>query len=163
MPVLGVFGVLTVVMAFFAVQLRMSAGFEKQIPIGHKYIDIFQKYRNDLFGANRLNFVVKSRTGTIWTKEALTRLYQVTQSVIFLPNVDRLGVQSLWTPNCFVNQITEDGFRAEPLIPGTVTPEDLTPEIIAAIQRGAGQGGFVGTLVVARSVQRHDHGRAERV
>jgi predicted RND superfamily exporter protein len=142
-----VFGVFTVVMAFFAVQLRMSAGFEKQIPIGHRYLDVFQKYRNYLFGANRLTFVVKARNGSIWTKEGLTRLYDVTQAVIFLPNIDRLGVQSLWTPNTFVNEITEEGFRADPLIAGTITPEELTPESIAEIERAAAQGGFVGTLV----------------
>ncbi|HJV93239.1 MAG TPA: efflux RND transporter permease subunit, partial [Azonexus sp.] len=107
----------------------------------------FQKYREDLFGANRLNIVVKARKGPIWTKEGLTRLYQVTQDVQFLPNVDRLGVQSLWTPNSFVNEITEEGFRAEPIIEGTITPEALTPEVIGRIQRTTSEGGFVGTLV----------------
>jgi uncharacterized protein len=144
---LGTIAVFTVVMAVFALQLRMSAGFEKQLPIGHEYVETFQKYRDDLFGANRLNVVVKARTGTIWTKEALSRLYDVTQAVQFLPNVDRVGVQSLWTPNSYVNEITEEGFRADPLIAGTVTPEQLTPEIIAGIERATGQGGFVGTLV----------------
>lgn len=144
---LGCIGLFTAIMAMFALQLKMSAGFEKQMPIGHEYIETFLKYRDDLFGANRLNIVVKSRQGTIWTAEALTLLFQVTQDVQFLPNVDRLGVQSLWTPNTMVNEITEEGFRADPLIGGTITPESLTPENIAAIQRAASQGGFVGTLV----------------
>lgn len=146
-PILAVLLAFTVVMGFFALKLRMEAGFEKQMPIGHEYIQTFQKYRDDLLGANRLNIVVKVRKGTIWNKEALTRLYEVTQAVMFLPNVSRLGVQSLWTPNSFVNEITEEGFRADPLIPGTVTPEQLNAESIASIQRAASQGGFVGTLV----------------
>jgi hypothetical protein len=66
---------------------------------------------------------------------------------MFLPNVQRLGVQSLWTPNTFVNEITEEGFRADPLIDGTVTPDRLSQETIAKIRRAASQGGFVGTLV----------------
>ena len=147
LPTLVVLAGFTAVMAFFALQLRMEAGFEKQMPTGHEYIDTFQQYRQQLFGANRLTIVVKARTGTIWTKEALTRLYEVTQAVVYLPNVDRLGVQSLWTPNSFVNEITVDGFRAQPLIAGTISPEALTPELIAGIQRATGQGGFVGTLV----------------
>ncbi len=146
-PILAVLLLFTVVMSFFALKLRMEAGFEKQMPIGHEYIQTFQKYRADLLGANRLNIVVKARKGTIWNKEALTRLYEVTQAVMFLPNVSRLGVQSLWTPNSFVNEITEEGFRADPLIPGTVTPGQLNAETIASIQRAASQGGFVGTLV----------------
>jgi uncharacterized protein len=146
-PFLVWLAMFTAVMGFFALQLRMEAGFEKQMPTGHEYIETFNKYRNDVLGANRLNIVVKAKKGPIWTKAGLTRLYDVTQAVVYLPSVDRLGVQSLWTPNSFVNEITEEGFRADPLISGTVTPEQLTPEIIAGIQRSASQGGFVGTLV----------------
>jgi predicted RND superfamily exporter protein len=145
--ILMVLAVFTLVMAWFAVQLRMDAGFEKQMPVGHAYIQTFQTYRNDVLGANRLNIVVKARKGNIWTPAALKRLYQVTQAVTFLPNVERLGVQSLWTPNSFVNQITEEGFRADPLIDATVTPEQITQDTIANIRRAAAQGGFVGTLV----------------
>lgn len=137
----------TALMVFFALRLHMDAGFEKQMPIGHEYIQTFQKYRDDVLGANRLTFVVKARQGDIWNKPSLTRLYEVTQAVMFLPNVSRLGVQSLWTPNSFVNEITEEGFRAEPLIPGIVTPEQLDSTNIANIQRATSQGGFVGTLV----------------
>jgi len=134
-------------MAWFAAQLRMDAGFDKQMPAGHEYIHTFQTYRNDVLGANRLNIVVKARQGTIWSTPALKRLYDVTQGVTYLPNIERLGVQSLWTPNSFVNEITEEGFRADPLIDATVTPERLTPESIADIRRATAQGGFIGTLV----------------
>jgi predicted RND superfamily exporter protein len=139
--------IFTAVMAGFALRLHMDAGFEKQMPIGHEYIQTFQKYRDDVLGANRLTVVVKARHGDIWNPKAVSRLYDVTQAVMFLPNVSRLGVQSLWTPNTFVNEITEEGFRAEPLIPATVIPGQLDAETIAAIQRGASEGGFVGTLV----------------
>ena len=139
--------IFTAVMAGFALRLHMDAGFEKQMPIGHEYIRTFQKYRDDVLGANRLTVVVKARHGDIWNPKALSRLYDVTQAVMFLPNVSRLGVQSLWTPNTFVNEITEEGFRAEPLIPATVIPSQLDAQTIAGIQRGAGEGGFVGTMV----------------
>jgi uncharacterized protein len=145
--ILGALAAFTLVMGWFASQLRMDAGFEKQMPIGHEYIETFQAYRNDVLGANRLNIVVKARKGDIWNAAALKRLYEVTQAVTYLPSVERLGVQSLWTPNSFVNEITEEGFRADPLIDGTITPEQLTPETIANIRRATSQGGFVGTLV----------------
>ncbi|WP_153135688.1 efflux RND transporter permease subunit [Paraburkholderia agricolaris] len=144
---LGIIGLFTVVMAVFAVQLRMDAGFEKQMPSGHEYIETFEQYRHDLFGANRITVVVKARHGTIWTADGLRRLYAVTQAVAYLPNIDRGGVQSLWTPNAFVNEITEDGFRADPLIDGTITPADLTPQVIARIRRSTDQGGYSGVLV----------------
>ncbi len=137
----------TAVMAMFALQLHMDAGFEKQIPVGHPYVQTFQKYRSDLFGANRLTVVVRANRGSIWTKQGLKRLYDVTQAVGALPNVDRLGVQSLWTPNSFVNEITEEGFRAQPVIPATVIPDTITPQDIDAVRRATAAGGFVGSLV----------------
>ncbi|PRX19205.1 hypothetical protein B0G75_13814 [Paraburkholderia sp. BL18I3N2] len=142
----GLLGI-TIVLGWFGAQLRMEAGFDKQLPTGHEYIQTFLKYRAQLFGANRLTFVVKARKGTIFTKQGLTRLYDVTQAVTFLPYIDRLGVQSLWTPNTFVNEITEDGFRADPLIPGTVTPAELNDTVIANTARLSRVGGYVGTLV----------------
>ncbi|WP_101516635.1 efflux RND transporter permease subunit [Pseudomonas aeruginosa] len=145
--VLVLLALFTLGMAWFAVQLRMDAGFEKQLPIGHEYIETFQAYRNDLIGANRLTIVVKARGGSIWSVAGLRRLYDVTQAVTFLPSVSRSSVQSLWTPNAFVNEITEEGFRADPLIPGTVTPERLDQDIVDKIASSTAQGGFIGTLV----------------
>jgi len=137
----------TAVMAVFALQLRMQAGFEKQMPLHHPYVETFRRYEGDLFGANRLTVVVHARQGDIWTAAGLTRLLRVTEAMQVLPNIDRGGVQSLWTPNSFVNEITEEGFRAEPVIAATVTPASLTPEAIAQIQRSASQGGYIGSLV----------------
>ena len=145
--ILVALAILTAVMGWFALKLRMDAGFEKQLPIGHEYVQTFRTYRDELIGANRLTVVVRARQGTIWTREGLTRLHDVTQAVMFLPHVSRGSVTSMWTPNAFVNEITEEGFRADPLIDGTITPEQLTPDTIADIRRAAAQGGFVGTLV----------------
>ncbi|KVL55211.1 RND transporter [Burkholderia territorii] len=145
--VLAAIALFTVAMAVFAVQLRMDAGFEKQMPIGHEYIRTFQQYRNDLLGANRITVVVRAKHGSIWSKQGLTRLYDVTQAVTYLPNVDRIGVRSLWTPNAFVNEVTDEGFRAEPIIPGTITPDQLTPDVVARVRRATTLGGYVGTLV----------------
>jgi len=144
---LSVLAVITAVMAVFAVQLRMEAGFEKQMPVGHEYIETFNHYREELFGANRITVVVRARAGTIWTKEGLTRLQDVSQAVQFLPSVDRVNVKSLWTPNSFVNEITEDGFKAEPVIAGTITPGNLTPESIEQIRKLTSEGGYIGSLV----------------
>ncbi len=145
--VLAVLLALTLVMGWFGMQLRMSAGFEKQLPTGHEYIKTFLQYRHDLFNANRLTVVVHSRDGTIWTKPGLQELYRVTQAMQSLPNVDPVGVQSLWTSNTYVNEITEEGFRADPLIAATMTPERLDANEIKGIARSASAGGFVGSLV----------------
>jgi uncharacterized protein len=145
--VLGVLAAFTLVMGFFALKLRMEAGFEKQMPIGHEYIKTFNQYRNQLFGANRLTIAVRAIDGKIWTKDGLTKLYEVTQAISSMPNVDRLGVQSLWTSNSWLMEITPEGFRNEQLIPNTVEPNALTPELIEKIKRTTTRGGFDGVLV----------------
>jgi len=145
--VLTVLAAFTLLMGFFALQLRMTAGFEKQMPVGHEYVKTFEQYRSQLFGANRLTIAVRSIDGTIWTKQGLTRLYDVTQAIMSMPNVDRVGVQSLWTSNTWINDITPEGFKIERLIPDTVEPASLTPEVIETIRRTTTRGDFDGTLV----------------
>ena len=145
--VLTVLAAFTLVMGFFALQLRMTAGFEKQMPVGHEYVKTFEQYRSQLFGANRLTIAVRSIDGTIWSKQGLTRLYDVTQAIMAMPNVDRVGVQSLWTSNTWINDITPEGFKIERLIPDTVEPASLTPEVIETIRRTTTRGDFDGTLV----------------
>ncbi len=145
--VIAILILFTIVMGFFATKLRMEAGFDKQMPVGHEYISTFEQYRSQLFGANRLTIAVKARKGTIWTKAGLTRLYDVTDAVTLFPNIDRLGVQSLWTPNSFVDEITPEGFNSTALIPRTIKPDALTDDVIAQIEQTTSSGGFIGTLV----------------
>ena len=137
----------TLVMGVLAARLHMSAGFDKQLPIGHEYTDTFFEYRTQLFGSNRIMVVVRARHGGIWTAASLKKLHEVTEAVLFLPGIDRRSVQSLWTPNTRVYELTEEGFEAEDVIGGNITPEALDEQKIARIQDRAIRGGYVGSLV----------------
>jgi predicted RND superfamily exporter protein len=145
--VLAALVALTVVMGVFAAQLRMSAGFDKQLPQAHEYIRTFYQYRDQVFGANRVIVVVHARDGNMWNAPFLEKLNDVTQAVMFLPGVDRRTVSSLWTPTTRVLEITEEGFKAEDVIGGNITPDALTPEKIARIRNNAIVGGYIGQLV----------------
>ncbi|HEX6137472.1 MAG TPA: MMPL family transporter, partial [Casimicrobiaceae bacterium] len=137
----------TLVMGVFAAQLRMSAGFDKQLPQNHEYIRTFQQYRDQVFGADRIIAVVHARQGDMWNAPFLRKLNEVTQAVMFLPGVDRRTVSSLWTPTTRVLEITEEGFEGEDVIGGNITPDALTAEKIARIKRNVVVGGYVGQLV----------------
>jgi len=149
--VLGVFALLTIVMGWQASKLRISAGFDKMLPSSHEYIKTFNEYRDQMFDANSIAVVVHPRHGDIWDAAALKRLLDVTQALIFLPGVNRGSVISLWTPNIFTLEITEEGFKADPLISGTITPEALTPEVIDGIRARVVEGDYVGKLVAKDS------------
>ncbi len=148
---LGILFLFTLLMGVFAAQLRMDAGFDKQLPKGHEYIETFFKYRDEVFGANRIIVVVHARQGNIWSAAGLKKLHEVTQSVMFLAGVDRRTVSSLWTPTTRVLEVTEEGFRSEDVIGGDITPDQLTPEKIARIRRNALVGGYMGSLVASDS------------
>lgn len=59
--VLGLLAAVTVVFGMFALKLHLEAGYEKQIPLGHEYVEVLHRYAKDLPGTNRLSFVVKAR------------------------------------------------------------------------------------------------------
>ena len=67
--ILAVFAAFTLYSGFYAFQLKMTAGFEKQLPAGHEYIQTFQEYRDRLFGSNRIIVVLKMREGQIWNRD----------------------------------------------------------------------------------------------
>lgn len=146
-PTLAILLLFTLAMGYLAFQLRMSAGFDKQLPVGHEYTQTFFKYREQLFGSNRIMVVVRARKGDIWTRASLTKLHEVTQAVLFLPGIDRRSVQSLWTPNTRVYELTEEGFNAEDVIGGNITPEALDAEKMARIRDRVVRGGYMGNLV----------------
>jgi predicted RND superfamily exporter protein len=144
---LGVLALVTLVMGGFAAQLRMSAGFDKQLPQQHEFIKTFNQYRDVLFGANRIIVVLHAKNGDIWNKEALTKLNDLTQSLFFMPGIDRRTVTSLWTPNTRAVQITEEGMKAEDVVGGDVTVATLSDQAIVGIRERTLVGGFVGSLV----------------
>ncbi len=150
-PVLLALALITAVAGLFAARLHMSAGFGKQLPLGHEYTETFVKYKDVLFGANRLIVVVHARQGDIWKPETLRRLNDVTQALLYLPGVDRRSVSSLWTPNTRVMQVTEEGYEARDVIGGDITPEKLDAATVAKIRDNVVQGGYVGSLVASDS------------
>ena len=148
---LAVLALITAVAAVFAARLHMSAGFGKQLPLGHEYTETFVKYKDVLFGANRLVVVVHARQGDIWTPETLKKLNAVTQALMYLPGVDRRSVTSLWTPNTRVMQVTEEGYEARDVIGGDITPDKLDATTVARIRDNVVQGGYMGSLVASDS------------
>ncbi|MEM1140802.1 MAG: MMPL family transporter, partial [Pseudomonadota bacterium] len=141
------FAAFTVFSAYYAAQLRMEAGFGKQLPSGHEYINTFYEYEDELFGANRILIVLQNTEGDIWNQDSLQRLQELTEEIFFLPGVDRPTVRSIWTPNTRFLEITEEGIRADDVIPGDVTPTDITPDQIREIENRTIRGGHVGRLV----------------
>ena len=97
---IGVLAFMTIFMAWSASQLKLDTGFEKQLPLGHPYIQVFKKYQEDFGGANLVLFALvlkPGETGDIYTPEFMTTLKKLTDAVFFTPGMDRPRVSSLFT------------------------------------------------------------------
>src|SRR5207342_595721 len=120
--VLVIFAVVTAVMVFFASQLKVDAGFKKQIPLQHEYMKTFLDYEADFGGANRVLVAVIAKDGNMFSDEYMSTLQQVTKDVVNLEDTDDSRARSLFTPNVRFIEVVEDGISG-----GNVIPNDYDP------------------------------------
>ena len=96
--VITVFIVLTLLMTYYATQLRVDAGFTKLLPLKHEYMQTFSKYELEFGRANQILIALVTKKGDMFTPEFFRTLKNVTDEVFFIPGVDRAHVHSLFTP-----------------------------------------------------------------
>ena len=141
------FVALMVVMGYYAVQIRMDAGFYKQLPSNHQFIKTYYQYQDDLSGTNSITLSLRTTEGDIFNQEYLNKLYNLNQTMRYLPGVNQGSMQSLWTPNVRVLRVTEEGFESTEVIPGNLTPSKLSQIEIDKIKERILTGGHVGSIV----------------
>jgi predicted RND superfamily exporter protein len=146
---LTVFLLATVVLFGFAAQTRIDAGFEKQLPQGHPYIETFTKHQEEFGGANRVMVALMAKEGDIFTPDFFKKLEAVTQAISDMPGVKQESVKSLFTPNVRFIEVVEDGF-----IGGNIVPDDFpageanpTQEDLARVRENVLKSNYMGRLV----------------
>jgi predicted RND superfamily exporter protein len=142
--VVAVFVVTTVVMAWFAIGLRIEASFSKLLPLDHEYVRTFTEYRSEFGGADRIIVALMAKDGDIFTGAFLSSLEAISDEVFFIPGVDRAQVFSLFSPNVRYTEVIEDGIRA-----GNVIPSDFvaSKDGLDAVRGNILKAGIVGRLV----------------
>ncbi len=149
--VLLIFAIVTGVMVFFALQLKVDAGFRKQVPLKHEYMKTFIEYEKEFGGANRVLVAVIAKDGNMFTHEFMTSLDAVTDDVMGIDSVDQARVRSIFTPNVRFTEVVEDGFSGGNVIPTDFTPdaEGFTPtqEDFDKIRSNIVKANIVGRLV----------------
>lgn len=149
--VLAAFVLITAVMGYFASQLKVDAGFNKQVPLQHEYMRTFTDYMADFGGANRVLIAVVAKDGNMFSKDYMSTLENITNDVINLDATDDAKVRSLFTPNVRFIEVVEDGLSGGNVIPQDFTPNQegfvTTPEQFATIKGNIVKAGIVGRLV----------------
>ena len=143
-PLVVVCALLTAAMGYYALRLRVDASFNQTLPLDHDYIRTFVKHQRDFGGANRVLVALMAQKGDIFTPQFFAQLKQVTDEVTFLPAVDRVQVQSLFTPNVRYLEVVEDGLAGGNVIPADFAP---SPEGFAKVRENIVKSGRLGQLV----------------
>ena len=136
---------ITVLLAWQASHLRLSASFEKTIPTSHPFIANFLKYEPQLFGlGNAVRVAVSNPQGSIYNAEYLATLRELNDEIFLLPGVWRSGMKSIWTPTTRWTAVTEEGLEGGPVIPNGF---DGSPSSLQQLSANIARSGEVGQLV----------------
>ena len=143
--VIVVFAVVTVLLAWSAISgLRVDAGFSKQLPLEHEYMETFLEHYEDFGGADRILIALMDESGDMFNAEFFRTLGEATDAVFFIPGVDRARVTSIFTPNVRYLEVTEEGIEAGDVIPADFQP---TPRGLERVRENILKAGIVGRLV----------------
>jgi uncharacterized protein len=135
----------TAAMLFQALRLQPDAGYEKQIPLQHPYMQVFKKYEKAFGGANLVTIALIRKDGKpIYDEHFLEALRSATDEIFFLPGVDRARVTSLFTPGVRYLEIVEGGFAGGDVVPRDYAP---SPAMFELIRANVGKSGVIGRLV----------------
>lgn len=142
--VLWLFGLITLVMLFFASQIQVDASFEKNIPLQHDYMKTYMKHQEQFGGANRVLVVLEDESGDIFNKTYFQALSEATNLVASVNSVSEPLLSSLFTPNTRYVEAVEDGLAGGPVIPATFDGSD---EQLELVRNNILKAGVVGRMV----------------
>ena len=115
--VIAFFALVTVFLLYNAAQLKLDAGFTKNIPLNHEYMQTYMQHRENFGGANNVLVSVCDRDGDIFNTQFFDTLKDVHDQVFFINGVNRSLVTSLFSPSTRFTEIVEGGFSGGPVIP----------------------------------------------
>ncbi|MAO12133.1 MULTISPECIES: efflux RND transporter permease subunit [Marinobacter] len=134
--------------AFLGLQARditMSAAFQKMIPTNHPFIINYQEHRSELAGSeNSIRIAVETTQGSIFDREYLETLRQLSEELFLLPGVDRPFMKHLWAPAVRWSGVTEVGLDGGPVIPDDY---DGSSQSLEQIRENVERSGEIGQLV----------------
>jgi hypothetical protein len=135
----------TLLLGWQALALRLNASYEKTIPTSHPYVVNYLANKGNLAGqGNALRIAVETTGGTIIDAHYLETLQKLNDEVFLLPGVDRPFMKSLWTSNTRWVAVTEDGLDGNTVMGDSY---DGSPEALAEVRANIERSGEIGQIV----------------
>lgn len=107
--VLGLILVFTAVFAFRLPALKMYTDFSDLLPQKHPYIQTYNRIKENFGGANMVVMAIEVEKGSIFNKDTLGLVYEATQGIDNLPDVNHNLVSSLTHRTSRKVYLTPDG------------------------------------------------------
>ncbi len=139
------FALVTVFLGYQSSQLKLDAGFEKNIPLNHSYMKTYIKHRENFGGANNILVSVCDESGDIYNQNFFDTLKEVHDQLFFVNGVNRSLVVSLFSPSTRFTEIVEGGFSGGPVIPSDF--DSSRPEALALVAENVEKANVVGRQV----------------
>ena len=136
--------ILTLVLGYFATQLKVTSGFTKMIPLHHEFMKTFLDYQDDFGGADKVLIAVKVKQGDIYQKDVLDTVRKINEEMFYIKGLERGSIVSLFSPNVRYNEVVEDGFKS-----GNLVSADFAgrPEQLAQVKQNVLKSDWVGRIV----------------
>lgn len=140
-----IFAAITVFLAYQASQLKLDAGFTKNIPLNHEYMQTYIKHKENFGGANNILVSVCDTQSDIFNQSFFDTLKNVHDQVFFINGVNRSLVVSLFAPSTRFTEIVEGGFSGGPVIPADF--DSSNPAALQLVRKNIDKAGIVGRQV----------------
>lgn len=143
--VILLFLVTTIFLVYQASLLKLDAGFTKNIPLNHEYMQTYMKYKENFGGANNILVSVCDTEQTIFNQNFFDTLKDVHDQLFFINGVDRSLVVSLFAPSTRFTEIVEGGFSGGPVIPADF--DSSNRGALQTVKKNIDKAGIVGRQV----------------
>lgn len=143
--VIAFFVLVTVFLGYQSSQMKLDAGFTKNIPLNHEYMRNYMKHQSDFGGANNILVSVCDKNGNIFNQNFFDTLKKVHDQLFFINGVDRSLVKSLFSSSTRFTEIVEGGFAGGPVIPADFN--SARPAALQLVSANIDKAGIVGRMV----------------
>jgi hypothetical protein len=118
---------LTLVMAYFAVQVHVKTVFEDLLPRRHPYVQVHERFQEQFGGSNVVSIMVEVEKGDIFDRKVLERVRKITNDLPLVDGVNSTQIVSLASKKLREIKASTDAIEARPIMWPDVpkTPEEM--------------------------------------
>jgi hypothetical protein len=146
-PVMILVLLVTGLFAYWSFQLRLVTSFGDLLPQSHEFVKIHNKYSGTFGGANNIVVMMSVEDGTIFTKENLTKIFEMTDGMDTVYGVNHNQIESIGHRTVRHLRVAAGGtLRAEPVMLRAPKTQEEVDEIRRIVHNAENIYGLIVSL-----------------